>query len=434
MYLIGVFIASFVTLACLRIPIPFSVGMAGIIGMLVGGISLSTIPGVMANSMDSFAFLAIPAFIYAGDVMSLAGITQALIAWVRAIAGRLKGSVGAATVVACALFGTISGSSVATVSAIGGMMLPELLKAGYKKEYAVSLIASAGFLGILIPPSIPGVVFALSSGQSIGAVWLSTAGPGILLTIVYILYNRIFYAHQETMEPGRFSAWGYVAKIGRTSPRGGVAMLMPAIIFVGVYGGILTPTEAGAVAVLYGLVAGWIIYPLFFKDKSKEGLWLITKKSAVTSAAVCLLIAFASIPNSMFVYGQSATAVTKLLFGLTESPVVFLLIVNGMLIIVGMFMETNTSILLLAPILVPTAKAYGIDPIHFGAIMLLNLEIGLITPPFAVNLFVACRMGQLSMDKVLKPILGFIAICIPVLLLTTYIPAISMFLVRLFIG
>jgi C4-dicarboxylate transporter DctM subunit len=236
------------------------------------------------------------------------------------------------------------------------------------------------------------------------------------------------------MEPGRFSAWGYLSKIGRTSPRGGVAMLMPAIIFVGVYGGILTPTEAGAVAVLYGLVAGWIIYPLFFKDKSKEGLWLITKKSAVTSAAVCLLIAFASIPNSMFVYGQSATAVTKLLFGLTESPVVFLLIVNGMLIIVGMFMETNTSILLLAPILVPTAKAYGINPVHFGAIMLLNLEIGLITPPFAVNLFVACRMGQLSMDKVLKPILGFIAICIPVLLLTTYIPAISMFLVRLFIG
>ncbi len=434
MYLIAVFIASFVTLACLRIPVPFSVGMAGIIGMIVGKISLSTIPGVMANSLDSFAFLAIPAFIYAGDVMSLGGITQALVAWVRAIAGRLKGSVGATTVVACALFGTISGSSVATVSAIGGMMLPEMLKAGYKKDYAVSLIAAAGFLGILIPPSIPGVVFALAAGQSVGAVWLSTAGPGVLLSIFYIIYNRIFYAHYETVETGRFSGWQYLTKIGKTSPRGFVAILMPLIIFVGVYGGILTPTEAGAVAVLYGLVAGWIIYPLFFKDKSGEGLWGITKKSAITSAAICLLIAFASIPNSMFVYGQSATAVTKVLLGVTESPAVFLLIINGMLLIVGMFMETNTSILLLAPILVPAAKAYGIDPIHFGAIMLLNLEIGLITPPFAVNLFVACRLGGVSMDKVLRPIMGFIAICIPVLLLTTYVPSISLAIVKLFMG
>jgi C4-dicarboxylate transporter, DctM subunit len=434
MNLVGIFIASFVILACLRIPIPFAAGMAGILGMLYGKISLATIPGVLANSLDSFPFLAIPAFIYAGDVMSLAGITQALVAWVRALAGRLKGSVGSTTVVACALFGTISGSSVATVSAIGGMMLPELLKAGYRREYAVSLIAASGFLGILIPPSIPGVVYALATGQSVGAIWLSTAGPGILLTIFYVIYNRIFFAHQETVETGRFYFAEYVGKIGRTTPRGIVALLMPAVILVGVYGGILTPTEAGAVAVVYGLVAGWIIFPLLFRDKPGEGLWGITKKSAITSAAICLLIAFASIPNAMFIYGQSATAVTNMLFGLTDSPTVFLLLVNCMLLIVGMFMETNTSILLLAPILAPTAKAYGVDPIHFGAIMLLNLEIGMITPPFAVNLFVGCRLGQISLDRVLKPILGFIAVCIPVLLLTTYVPAISLWMVKWIMG
>ncbi len=432
MYLIAIFIGSFVALACLRIPVPFAAGLAGIIGMLAGNISLATIPGVVANSLDSFAFLAIPAFIYAGDVMSLGGITQALIAWVRAIAGRMKGSVASTTIVASALFGTISGSSVATVSAIGGMMLPELIKAGYKKDYAVSLIAATGFLGILIPPSIPGVVYALSAGQPVGAVWLSTAVPGVILTVFYIIYNRIFFAHYETVETGRFSVGAYFAKIGKTSSRGSVALLMPVIIFVGVYGGILTPTEAGAVAVVYGLVAGWVIYPLIFKDKSGEGLWLITKKSAVTSAAICLLIAFASIPSTMFIYGQSATAVTQFLFGMTDSPAIFLLIINGMLLIVGMFMETNTSILLLAPILVPAAKAYGIDPIHFGAIMLLNLEIGMITPPFACNIFVACRLGQLSMDKILKDILGFIAVCMPVLVLTTYVPAISLWIVQLF--
>jgi C4-dicarboxylate transporter DctM subunit len=205
---------------------------------------------------------------------------------------------------------------------------------------------------------------------------------------------------------------------------------MPVIIFVGVYGGIMTPTEAGAVAVGYGLLAGWVIYPLIFNDKSEAGLIEITKKSAVTSAAIMLLIASAAIPSAMFTYGDCATAMTEWLFSITRSPFVFLLMVNGVLLIVGMFMETNTSILLLAPILAPAAKAFGIDPVHFAAVMLLNLEIGMITPPFACNIFVACRLGNISMDKILVPILGFIGCCIPVLAITTFVPSVSLCIVR----
>ncbi|MGE5379495.1 MAG: TRAP transporter large permease subunit, partial [Methylocystaceae bacterium] len=222
--------------------------------------------------------------------------------------------------------------------------------------------------------------------------------------------------------------------IAKSSPRGLVALLMPVIIFAGVYGGVLTPTEAGAVAVAYGLIAGWFIYPKLFHDASGLGLWQVSKKSAVASAAILMLIAFASIPSVMFTYGQGATAVTNWLMGITHSPGMFLLMVNVMLLIVGMFMETNTSILLLAPILVPAAKAYGIDPVHFGAVMLLNLEIGMITPPFACNIFVAARLGDITMDKMLKPILGFIAVCIPVLLITTYVPAVSLAIVKLVNG
>jgi C4-dicarboxylate transporter DctM subunit len=421
MYLVGIFILLFVILAILRIPIC----------MFLGDIPLSIIPAKIFNNVDSFAFLAIPAFIYAGDVMALGGITTALIHWVRALTGRLKGSIGATTVIASALFGTISGSSVATVSAIGGMMLPEMVKAGYDKKYATALIAASGFLGILIPPSIPGVVYALAVGLPVGDVWLATAIPGVLLTIFYVIYNRIFYAHQEVRDPGDFNARIYVQKIVKTSARGMVALLMPIIIFVGVYGGIMTPTEAGAVAVGYGLLAGWVIYPLIFKDKADVGLISITKKSAVTSAAIMLLIAFAAIPSAMFTYSDAATAVTDWLFSITKSPIVFLLMVNGVLLLVGMFMETNTSILLLAPILAPAAVAYGVHPIHFAAIMLLNLEIGMITPPFACNIFVACRVANLSMDKILKPILGLIAVCIPTLLITTYIPQVSLFFIKL---
>lgn len=432
MQLIGIFILSFIVLACLRIPVPFSIGLAGIIGMVVGGISLNTIPAAIFNSLDSFAFLAIPAFLFAGDVMTLGGITHALVGWVRSVVGRIKGSVGATTIITSALFGTISGSSVATVSAVGSMMLPEMVKVGYKKEYAAGMIAASGFLGILIPPSIPGVIFALTAGLPVSDVWLSTMVPGLILTTAYIIYNRIFFAHYEVVDTSPFSIGQYFKGIAKSSPRGLVALLMPVIIFVGVYGGIMTPTEAGAVAVAYGLLAGWIIYPLFFKDKAREGIWEISKKSAVTSAAICMLIAFAAIPSVMFTYGQCATAVTEWLLGITQSKITFLLLVNLVLILVGMFMETNTAILLLAPILVPAATAFGVEPLHFAAIMLLNLEIGMITPPFACNIFVSCRLANISMDRILKPVLGYIAVCIPVLLLTTYIPELSTVLIHVF--
>jgi len=423
--------AFFIGLACLRIPVPFSVGMAAMISMIVGGMNISSVPGAIFGAIDSFPYLAIPAFIYSGDLMTLGGISRALMSWVRALLGRMKGAVGATVVVASALFGTISGSSVATVSAIGSMMLPEMLRAGYDKRYAASLIAASGFIGILIPPSIPGIIYAMTASQPVGEVWLSTASAGIMVCIVYILYNRIFFAKQEIKPSEPFTFKGYVQDVGTKSPRAIVAILMPLIIFVGVYGGILTPTEAGAVAVFYGFLAGWVIYPLIFKDKENMGLIALTKKSAVTSAGIVLLIAFAGVATKMFTFAGAGQALSQFMLGVTDSPAMFLLIVNCVLIVVGMFMETNTSILLLGPILIPAAQAFGIDPIHFGAVMLLNLEIGMITPPFACNLFVACRISGLTMDKLLKPILGFIGCCIPVLLITTYVPASVMWLVNL---
>lgn len=432
MQIVLIFLLVFMGLAIIRVPIPFSMGAAGVVGMLWVGVPLGIIPSAIYNSLDSFAFLAIPAFICAGDIMSVGGITSSLVSFVRAIFGQIKGSVGATTIIASMLFGTISGSSIATVSGIGGMMIPEMCRCGYKKEYAVSLVAASGFLGILIPPSIPGLVYALSSGLSVADVWLATAVPGVLLTIAFVIYNRIFFAKYEKPDGPIGEPTDYVKKIISRIPRGMVSLLMPIIIFGGVYGGILTPTEAGAVAVGYGLIAGWFIFPILFKEKPTSSLLSVFKNSGVTSSTICLLIAFAAIPSAMFVYSNTVPLVTKYLLTLTDSPVVFLLIANLLMFLVGMFMETNTSILLLAPIMVPAATAYGVDPIHFGAVMLLNLEIGMITPPFSANVFVACRIGDTTLDKVLKHVFGFIVICIPVLLITTYVPEISLTLVEFF--
>ncbi|NLB88729.1 MAG: TRAP transporter large permease subunit, partial [Syntrophomonadaceae bacterium] len=268
-------------------------------------------------------------------------------------------------------------------------------------------------------------------GLPVHEVWLATLVPGILVATAYILYNRIFMAKYEIHDTSPFDAKKFFGGIAKTTPKGLVALIMPLIIFVGVYGGIMTPTEAGAVAVLYGLIAGWILYPLFFKEKSVGNLWEISKKSLVTTASICLLIAFSGIPSTLFTYGQVTKALTDALLGISSSPIAFLIAVNVMLLFVGMFMETNTAILLFAPILVPAAVAYGIDPIHFAAIMLLNLEMGMITPPMASNIFVACKISNLTMDKILAPILKLWACCIPVLLATTFIPSLSLVIINL---
>lgn len=432
MYLVLVFLLLFMLLATVRVPIPFAMGAAGVVGMYLAGVPFGIIPSAIYNSLDSFPFLAIPAFICAGEIMSNGGITHSLIALVRTIFGKIKGSVGATTVIASMLFGTISGSSLATVSGIGGMMIPEMCRAGYRKEYAVSLVAASGFLGILIPPSIPGIVYALASGLSVADVWIATAGPGILLTVAFVLYNRFFFAKYEKQQENSGSAPDYAKRILARLPRGMVSLLMPIIIFGGVYGGVLTPTEAGAVAVGYGLFAGWFIFPFLFKEKPTSSLFEVFRKTGITSSTICLLIAFAAIPSAMFVYANTVPQVTTFLLELTDSKIIFLLVANILMLLVGMFMETNTSILLLAPIMVPAAAAYGVDPVHFGAIMLLNLEIGMITPPFSCNVFVACKIGDISIDKVLGHVFRLILICIPVLLLTTYFPQISMTLVEFF--
>lgn len=434
MDMIIVFFVVFLLFAFLKVPVGFSILMGGIAGYAVGGLPYATWPSSLFAGLDSFPLLAIPAFFLAGDLMASGGISAAIVDFINAIVGRIRGALGCVLVVTCALFGAITGSSVATVSAVGNILKEPMLKAGYDKKYFTALISAAGFLGTLIPPSVPGIMYALVAGQKVTDVWMSTVGPGVLLTFLYCVVNYFICGRKmpKITEPFKLSTYGM--GIAKSTPKALVAFIMPAIIFGGVYGGAFTATEAGAVAVAYGILAGWVIYPVFFKMKPDDTLLKTTKKSAMSSLTIALLICTATIIGRMVALGGVTKTITEFMMNVTDSKVVFLLITNVLLVLVGMFLETNTGILLFCPILCPIAQAYGINLVHFGAMLLLNLEIGLITPPFAANLFVACKMSELSLDEILKDLIPFFLVCIPVLLLTTFCEPFALFIPNLLNG
>ena len=424
MIYLAMFLAIFLLLALIRVPIPFSMGIASIITMMYAGGNLVTVPQGTFRALNIFTFLAIPAFIFAGDLMAASGISSAIMRFSNSILGRLRGAAGAVTIVTCMLFGAITGSSLATITGIGGMMLPELDKAGYDRRYSTALISACGFLGILIPPSIPGILYAMMAGQNLMKVWLCTVTPGLMLGVSYILINYLTYGLKQKKNPEPLKLDKYVVNIAKETWHSMSALMMPVIIFYGIYGGIFTPTEAGAVAVAYGLIVGWMVRPLMGKGRPDKDIILLIKDAAITSATIAMLNVFATVAGTMITYTRIPLMLTQAMLSITDNKLVFLLILNVLLIIIGMFLETNSSILLLGPILIPVATSFGVDPIHFAGIMLLNLEIGMITPPFAANLFVGCKVGKLKLDQVLPKMWPFYVACAVVLLITTYVPAV----------
>ena len=428
MIYLAVFLVIFLVLAIIRVPIPFSMGIASILTMAYAGVNLTMVGQSAIQALDKFTWLAIPAFIFAGDIMACTVISTAIMNFAKAFVGRIRGAAGAVTVVTCMLFGAITGSSLATITGIGSMMLPELDKEGYDHNYSTGLISACGFLGILIPPSIPGIIYAMMAGQSLMKVWLCTITPGIMLGAAFIIINYILYGRklEKSTEPFRFTS--YVAGIGIATWKSLIGLLMPVIIFYGIYGGIFTPTEAGAVAVIYGLIIGWIVLPLFRKKWPTKKFRPLVTDAAITSATIAMLNVFAAVAGKMVTFTRIPAMLTDAMLSITDSKIVFLIVLNVLLIIIGMFMETNSSILLLGPILIPVAESFGVDPIHFASIMLLNLEIGMITPPFAANIFVGCRVGKTDFGSVVIKMIPFYIAAFIVLLLTTYVPQIPLFL------
>ena len=419
-----VFIALIVSLV-LTVPIGFSLGIASLAYIFATDqLTLGFVARNMVTGTDSFPIMAIPFFVFAGELMGGGGISKRLLDVANVFFGRIRGGLAIVTVVVCMFFAAISGSGPATVAAVGGMVVPTMLEKGYDKKFVLALIAVAGSIGVIIPPSIPMVVYSVTVNSSVSSLFLAGFIPGILIGLVLIVYSYVYArkaGYKGDTEP--FS----IGRALREVWRGKWALLSPVIILGGIYGGIFTPTEAAAVSVIYSLIIGLFVH----KELNFKQMLDVTKRSCETTATILVVIGCATGFSKVLTLGRIPTTVATLLTTMTDSKVLILLLINLLLLLVGCFMETVCAIMILAPILFPVVTALGVDPIHFGIIMVTNLAIGFITPPLGVNLFVASRVGETTLDVVIKGIVPFLVLMIATLMLITYVPAISMFLPNL---
>lgn len=372
------------------------------------------------NALNSFPLMAIPFFILAANIMTRGGISRRLTEFGNALVGQYRGGMAMTAVLACMFFAAVSGSSPATVIAVGTLMIPAMIRHGYSKQFSTGLIATSGSLGILIPPSIPLIVYGIATEQSIGDLFLAGIIPGavagliLLGTAVWISRRRNYGEHSgEPLPKGT----------RRRALRDAIlALLLPVIVLGGIYGGMFTPTEAAAAAVAYSLIVALLVYrELSFKDLGK-----VLLSSAKTSAMIMFIIANGILFTFVLALERIPDQITQGIAGMNLEPWQFLLMVNILLLIVGCFMETSSAILILAPILLPIALEMGVDPIHLGIIIVMNLEIGMITPPLGLNLFVASGLSGMSVLQVAKAALPSAGALLFALILVTYLPILSL--------
>ena len=403
----------------LSISIAVSIGGAGMLGIaLFDPERLVLAPKEMFTAIDKFPLAAIPFFILAGILMETGGISRRLVDFAKSLVGGVQGGLPMTCVLTCMIFAAVSGSSVATTFAIGAVLIPALIKHGYPTPYAAALQATSAELGVIIPPSIPMILYGVSAEVSIGELFIAGFGPGLLIGGALMLFVHLYC---------RFKGWGKNdgdgrLGVGKASLNAAWALLMPVIILGGIYGGIFTPTEASVVAVFYALIVGMLIHrELSFKD-----VLPVLRKSVISSAVIMFIIANAGLFAFIITRAGVPEAIGEWLSKVLQSPMWFLLGVNAALFVIGMFIETSAAIIVLAPILVPVAIHFGVDPVHFGTIMVVNLALGMITPPFGVNLFAACTVAKISLDQIVKHLIPFVLVIISCLMLITYIPSISL--------
>ncbi|KAA3616918.1 MAG: TRAP transporter large permease [Calditrichaeota bacterium] len=423
-----VLIISFVILLALNVPIAISIGISTILTMIftiAPGPAITTVAQQMATGINSFALLAIPFFILSGLLMGRGGIARRLIDFAKVVVGTFPGGLAYVNIVACMFFGAISGSAVAATSAIGGFMIPSMNKEGYDKNFNTALTVTASTTGLLIPPSNILIVYSLASGGvSIAALFIAGYLPGILVGMGLIAVAAFTAVIKGYPKGERYSFIYAGKKLLDAVP----SLLLIYIVIGGIIAGVFTATEASAVAVIYSLILAVVVYREV-KIKDLPGILL---KTVETTAIVMLLIGTSKAMSWILSYENIPQNITAALVGMTDSTIVILLIINVLLLIVGTFMDMTPAVLIFTPIFLPVVVELGIEPLHFGIMMVLNLSIGLCTPPVGSVLFVGCGIGQTSISKLVRPLLPFYIAMIIALMLVTYIPELSLWLPSLF--
>lgn len=412
---------SLIVFFALSIPVAVSIVLASVFGIVFfSNLPLLVVAQKMFTGLDSFPLMAVPFFILAGNLMTRGGISHRLVDFAKSLVGGTQGGLASSCVLACMVFAAISGSSVATTFAIGSILIPAMVKHGYPVNMAASIQASSAELGVIIPPSVPLILYAVSTQTSITQLFIAGIGPGLLVATALILMVQIWC---------RVKGYGKDDGDDRQPIIGSFikafwALMMPVIILGGIYGGVFTPTEAAAVAVVYALILGLFVY----KEMKISDLPDMFKDAAVSSGAVMLIISAASLFSFLISLSGMPNAVGAWAQATFTSAWSFLLAINILLFFVGMFIETAAAILVLAPILAPVAIAYGIDPVHFGIVIVVNLALGMFTPPLGVNLFAAAQVAKIPVQNMFKTLVIPVLTMVTALMIITYVPQVSLFL------
>ena len=409
----------------LNMPVGIAIGLSSLCAVFADGrLSSLYIVQQLVTSADSFPLMAIPLFILAGELMGAGGVSKRLLNVCNVFLGRFTGGLATVTVVLCLFFAAVSGSGPATVAAIGSMVIPTMLQKGYSKSFTLALIATAGSIGVIIPPSIPMVVYGVSTSTSISSMFMAGFLPGLMIGGSLILVSYIYCKkHGWKGDDYKYSAKEKLAAIWDAK----WALINPVIILGGIYAGIFTPTEAAAVAAVYAFICGVFIY----KELDIKQLFGTLGNACNTTGTTMVIIGCATAFTKILTIEKIPDAITNGILNFSDNMIVILLLINLLLLVVGCFMDTTPAMMVLSPILLPIALQFGIDPIHFGLIMVVNLAIGFITPPLGINLFVAARVGSSKLETVCSGIIKFIIVMLVDLMLITFIPEISMTLPKL---
>ena len=411
-------LVAMVAFFALGVPIAIAIAAASIFGIaFFTPLPLLLVAQKLMNSIDSFPLMAIPFFILAGNLMEAAGISGRLVEFAKTVVGGVQGGLACSCVLTCMIFAAVSGSSVATTFAIGAIIIPAMVRQGYPVNFAAALQATSAELGVIIPPSIPLILYGVSAGVSIGDLFVAGFGPGLLIGGALIAFVYVYC---------RVKGWGARDHEGRlpllaSLRQAALALLMPVIIIGGIYRGVFTPTEASVVAVFYALLVG----VLFYRTIGMVELLDALKRSVVSSTLIMFVIAAAGLFSFLITRAGVPAAIGEWIGTVVSDPLLFLLAVNLFLFLVGMFVETSAAIIVLAPILAPIAAKFGIDLTHFGLVMVVNLALGMITPPFGVNLFAACQVARIPFHAIVPRLLPFVLVVLACLAVVTYVPGLS---------
>lgn len=433
-----VLFGSFAILVVLGAPVGVCLGMASLFVLeLVGGTPPATLLVKSAvTGANNFVLVAVPMFILAGDIMQGGGLSRRIVASAARLVGNLKAGLAYVNILASMFFAAISGSSPATVAAIGSNMVPEMEKRGYDRGFSSALTAASGMLGVMIPPSIPFIIYGVTANQSIGALFLAGVIPGIIFGIGYAIVARSLYSNGkafgktkleeaiEKFEDLNREQAKKAADVDKDEGNTIWALLVPVIILGGIYGGIFTPTEAAGVAVAYAFFVSMFIY----KELKWEQIPDLLARTSITAATCLIMVVMAFAFGRLLTMEHVPNQVANFITSLSDNMFVVVAMINVLLLLVGMFMETVAAIIILTPILLPVAQSVGVDPIHFGVIMTCNLAIGFCTPPLGANLFIASSIGEVTLERVVASIVPFLFVMLISLILVSYVPAFSTFL------